>query len=175
MQDRDDKVSRDALYEFLEFMGGKGLLKKTTASARKDASKTILGILDENEAVDLSKVDLESVIQRHRNIATSRIKPRTLTTYESRTRTAVRDFLEYVENPSGWKPSTKQRASRVGGITRSTKMDSKDEDKVKPPVTGQPSVHIDLQVHISPEASAEQIDQIFASMSRHLYGGRTGR
>lgn len=36
--------------------------------------------------------------------------------------------------------------------------------------TNSPSLHIDIQVHISSEASAEQIDQIFASMARHLYG-----
>lgn len=33
-----------------------------------------------------------------------------------------------------------------------------------------PSVHIDLQIHISPEASTEQIDTIFASIAKHLYG-----
>jgi len=33
-----------------------------------------------------------------------------------------------------------------------------------------PPLHIDVQIHISPEASAEQIDQIFASMAKHLYG-----
>lgn len=33
-----------------------------------------------------------------------------------------------------------------------------------------PSLHIDVQVHVSAEASAEQIDQIFASMAKHLYG-----
>lgn len=32
-----------------------------------------------------------------------------------------------------------------------------------------PSIHIDVQVHISPESSATQIDQIFASMAKHLY------
>lgn len=31
-----------------------------------------------------------------------------------------------------------------------------------------PSLHIDIQVHIAPEASLEQIDQIFASMAKHL-------
>lgn len=31
-----------------------------------------------------------------------------------------------------------------------------------------PSIHIDVQVHISPETSAEQIDRIFASMAKHL-------
>lgn len=33
-----------------------------------------------------------------------------------------------------------------------------------------PGLHIDIQVHIDSKASAEQIDQIFASMARHLYG-----
>jgi len=31
-----------------------------------------------------------------------------------------------------------------------------------------PDIHIDVQIHISADASAEQIDQIFASMARHL-------
>jgi hypothetical protein len=41
------------------------------------------------------------------------------------------------------------------------------------PVAGSaptPSVHIDIQIHISPEASVDQIDQIFGSMAKHLYG-----
>lgn len=33
-----------------------------------------------------------------------------------------------------------------------------------------PEVHIDIQIHISPEATPTQIDQIFKSMSKHLYG-----
>lgn len=33
-----------------------------------------------------------------------------------------------------------------------------------------PALHIDIQVHIDPTSSAEQIDQIFASMAKHLYG-----
>ena len=33
-----------------------------------------------------------------------------------------------------------------------------------------PSLHIDVQVHIDATASAKQIDQIFSSMARHLYG-----
>ena len=36
--------------------------------------------------------------------------------------------------------------------------------------TEKPSLHIDIQVHISPESSPEQIEQIFASMAKHLYG-----
>lgn len=32
-----------------------------------------------------------------------------------------------------------------------------------------PTLHIDLQIHISPDASSEQIDSIFASIAKHLY------
>lgn len=33
-----------------------------------------------------------------------------------------------------------------------------------------PSVHLDIQIHIDSTASAEQIEQIFSSMAKHLYG-----
>ena len=33
-----------------------------------------------------------------------------------------------------------------------------------------PAIHIDVQVHISPDTSSEQIDKIFASMAKHLGG-----
>ncbi|WP_421910381.1 DUF5343 domain-containing protein [Marinobacter sp.] len=44
-----------------------------------------------------------------------------------------------------------------------------------PPMTqsspqSRPSLHIDIQIHISPEASTEQIEKIFESMGKHLYG-----
>jgi hypothetical protein len=34
--------------------------------------------------------------------------------------------------------------------------------------TFSPKIHIDVQIHISPESSADQIDKIFESMARHL-------
>lgn len=33
-----------------------------------------------------------------------------------------------------------------------------------------PALHIDIQIHISPEASTSQIEQIFSSMAKHVYG-----
>lgn len=35
-----------------------------------------------------------------------------------------------------------------------------------------PNLHIDLQIHISPDSTPELIDQIFSSMAKHLYGNR---
>ena len=39
--------------------------------------------------------------------------------------------------------------------------------------TNRPALHIDIQVHIDPTSNAEQIDQIFASMAKHLYGNES--
>ncbi len=36
-------------------------------------------------------------------------------------------------------------------------------------VGASPSLHIDIQIHIASDASSDQIDQIFASMAKHLY------
>jgi hypothetical protein len=38
----------------------------------------------------------------------------------------------------------------------------------------EPSIHIDIQIHISPDAKPDQIDQIFASMAKHLRHLRRG-
>lgn len=35
-----------------------------------------------------------------------------------------------------------------------------------------PSIHIDIQIHISSDSKSEQIDQVFASMAKHLYPSR---
>ncbi len=38
-----------------------------------------------------------------------------------------------------------------------------------PPASHGPNLHLDIQIHIPPDASAEQLDRIFASMAKHLY------
>ncbi len=43
-----------------------------------------------------------------------------------------------------------------------------DDNKVHSVKGRLPSVHIDVQVHISPDTTPEQIDRIFESMSKHL-------
>ncbi len=45
-----------------------------------------------------------------------------------------------------------------------------EPDKKRPRPPGEPEVHIDVNIHIDPAASPDQIDQVFASMARHLYG-----
>lgn len=181
MQERSTGLARDNLISFLDFVAEKGLMKSKTATSYKKACNVILKILDEAEVADLSKIDLDAVFQRHRNLAAGKVKPATLRSYEERTRAAVNNFLEYVKDPTTWKPGIKQRPSRVAkkpSITRKStagKIAGKPELPMEQEGTlRQPPIYMNFQIHISPEASPEQIDQIFASMRRHLYSKQNG-
>jgi hypothetical protein len=93
----------------------------------------------------------------------------------------LRDATVKIE-PTGNSTSTKQKGERNkkipqnknGGEIRDTSVNVKDTIPKNPQASSefnknQLSMHIDLQIHISPEASLEQIDAIFASMAKHLY------
>lgn len=70
------------------------------------------------------------------------------------------------------KPSTsaKQVPPRVAEPTAQ----SEPQTPVTPPSQAGPSLHIDIQIHIPSDADPEQIDQIFASMAKHLYPQQAG-
>ncbi len=51
----------------------------------------------------------------------------------------------------------------------SKSLPSKGNGKLTPELPEAPALHIDIQIHISPSADANQIDNIFRSMAKHLY------
>lgn len=78
--------------------------------------------------------------------------------------------------PIGPKNNTKQSSSKPkkAAANKSTTAPTADQHTVDneniPSSTNHPDLHIDLQIHISPDSTPEQIDAIFASMAKHLYG-----
>jgi hypothetical protein len=72
---------------------------------------------------------------------------------------------------------TKPRAKRQPAASAATKpsksVRKEAETSAPPPQTGQtmarPAIHLDFQIHIAADASPDQIEQIFASMAKHLY------
>jgi len=176
MVDSGLQPTRENLFTFLDFVAEKGLMKRQTAMAYKKACNVILKILDAKEVNDLSKINLEDVFRRHQNIAAGKIIPATLKSYEARTRAAIDGFIEYIKDPTSWKPSVQQRTRTIKATTgiketpTNLAQDKKSEGvKVIDETPTQSTIHIDLQIHISPEVTPAQIDQIFASMRRHLY------
>ena len=105
----NDERSREKLLEFLDYLADKGLVAKGTAAARRAAANKLLGILSEEEARDITKLDLDEVMSRFQNLEGSSYTPGSLKTYLSRVRAAVEDFDAYVNNPLGFRPNIRKR------------------------------------------------------------------
>lgn len=109
--------SREALLEFLEYAGDKGLLNKNTAAARRAAASNMLSILDDAEAVDMRRLDIDSLTSRFANIYARKYTPESLRVYRSRLKSSVDEFIRYVENPAGFKmqPTPKPQKKQLQG------------------------------------------------------------
>ncbi len=69
------------------------------------------------------------------------------------------DGTNGVDTPA--QPGAPQAQSTPNGL---------EQQPAQPQSPADPSVHIDIQIHIASTAEAEQIDMVFASMAKHLYG-----
>jgi hypothetical protein len=116
--------SRAALLEFLDYLANKGLMNRTTAAARKAAANNVLGILDETEASNISKLDLDSIMARFHHLHGSRYTPETLNVYKSRTKSAIDDFLRYQRDPLNFKPGIQSSQRRSDRPKPTTSKDS---------------------------------------------------
>lgn len=100
------KRGRKELLEFLDYLSNKGLMNKTTAQSRKASANAVLSVLSEEEASDVSQIDLDDAMNRFHNLEGSKFTPGSLNTYKSRTRSAIEDFLRYLDNPLTFRAKT---------------------------------------------------------------------
>lgn len=105
----DSRKSREGAVEFQEYLAQKGLMAPATARARKAAVNTVLAILDDQEAQDVTVIDIDDVMRRFANLQGKDYNPASLNTYKSRLRSALDDFRRYIENPLAFKPSLQAR------------------------------------------------------------------
>jgi hypothetical protein len=105
----DKQKSREALLDFLEYVAQKGLMAPATARARKAAVGKVLGILDDSEALDVTSIDLDSLMNRFGHLQGKAYTPDSLVTYKSRVRSALDDFASYIKNPLAFKPNVQSR------------------------------------------------------------------
>ena len=77
------------------------------------------------------------------------------------------DLIQSPEDESGTEPSSDE--SEDSGERLLKPLDPPEKPGINVNAR-EPSVHIDVQIHIDATATAEQVDQIFASMAKHLYG-----
>lgn len=134
--------SRFKLLEFLDYLADKGLMARATASARKAAANNVLGILEDAEAEDVTNLNLDDVMRRFQNLAGKGYTPASLKSYLSRTKSAVDDFKNYLENPLAFRPRLAARERRNSeikeegaGFTSSEHSQVSDKQTPKPPLS----------------------------------------
>jgi hypothetical protein len=78
------------------------------------ACSQVLSVLDNWAEVDVKTLDVEETLRRFQNRKAKDFKPAVLETYKGRFRRAVTDYLEYLNDPGGWKPRSVERAGAQG-------------------------------------------------------------
>ncbi|WP_300613624.1 hypothetical protein [Trebonia sp.] len=71
--------------------------------------------------------------------------------------------------PPAGRKTTPATVTQNSGETNSAVALPTQLPETQPTSPRQPMVHLDIQIHIPADATLEQIDQIFASMAKHLY------
>lgn len=103
--------SAEELLAFLEHAAERGLMPAATAQALAVASRNVFGILSEAEKTDVSQLDLDAVIKRFQNKRARDFSTDTLKEYDRRVRRAVKQFLEWREDPANFRATTRSTAS----------------------------------------------------------------
>jgi hypothetical protein len=141
------------LVEFFDYLSSKGLMKKATAGSRKTAAVKVLEIDEDWEEMDLRALDLDQQVQRFHTLRKGDYAPGSLGTYESRFRSAVSDYLAYLDNPSAFRPTvsasgrkakkTARHASDAASVTDSAETEVRSVGSVPEPTPPPPrSAHI---------------------------------
>lgn len=125
-------MSRSELSSFIDFLGDKGLMNAASATSRKSAVSTLLGILSDEEAEDVTKLDLNEVTSRFFNMKGKDFKPSSVAVYKSRVEGAIRDFIAYKQNPLGFKPKVSPTRGPRDALTRSDKQPQTENTKEVP-------------------------------------------
>jgi hypothetical protein len=94
-----------------------------TAQARKAAVSKVLGILSEDEAQDVTRLEIDDVMTRFTNLQGKSYTPDSLVTYKSRLKSALEDFSSYINNPLGFRSvvQARERKSSAGVNTPAPK------------------------------------------------------
>lgn len=94
----------------------KGVMNRNSALGMRAACSQVLSVLDNWQEIDVTSLDIEDLLKRFKNLRARDFSPSSLNAYEKRFRNAIASFLDYVRNPSGWKPASRApRKARENG------------------------------------------------------------
>ncbi|MBA7588058.1 hypothetical protein ES708_30106 [subsurface metagenome] len=175
----EQKRDLNGLIDFLNFAKKSGYVVASTGDNRIRIAKEVLTAVPNIDTTDVTKLDIDDVFSRYTTIMASKLPATTLQGNKSHLKSSIREFSTYLTDPLHYRPksgklkrdaSSKPQAKKPPTAKKPPKAEITDSD-ISPPkqdVLPTPSLHIDIQVHISPQSSDTQIDKVFESMARHL-------
>lgn len=103
--------SEAALNSFIDLLSSKALMNRETLRSRRMAAERLMTVLDNEERLDLSTLDIDHLATRFGNQHADS-HPRTLQDYQQRFKSLLTDFFAWREDPVNFKPSTATRMPR---------------------------------------------------------------
>jgi hypothetical protein len=79
-----------------------GVIRPSTARARKKAAEQLLVQLRSHERLDLRQLDVDDLCTRFHKLQGSTIRPETLQIYNERLKAGLRDFFRWTEDPNSF-------------------------------------------------------------------------
>jgi len=120
--------------DFWNWAAQKGLMNENTAYSFSSPVRQIISVNEDWETIDVSKLNVDDLFSRFQNIKGKNFKPDSLNAYFRRFRSALEMFLEYVENPTGWKYKGQSNQSRKPKNSKAGK-DSQSENNFEMPIS----------------------------------------
>lgn len=114
----DSDYSAEALGQFLKQAGMEGLINPATARARRNALEHLAGELTTTERADVRTLDVDVLVSRFHKLEGSSIRPETLEVYGDRLKKGLADYLNWLDSPTRFTPSTRERIRNFARGTR---------------------------------------------------------
>ncbi len=120
--------------EFWTWAAQKGLMNENTAYGFSSPVRKILSVDEGWENMNVTKLDVDDILQRFQNIHGKEFKPESLNAYFRRFRQALSLYLQYVDNPTAWKYKGQQSSTRKQKPKKADKNQHTD-DAFEMPIT----------------------------------------
>ncbi|EMD8242835.1 hypothetical protein ACFPPI_003263 [Salmonella enterica] len=91
----ESNVSVQAFKDFLEQLMSLNIMKEATARNLKNSSARLLTVVKEEEMGDVTKLDVNELVERYINATEPKPSDSSITAYKSRMESAIKKFVAY--------------------------------------------------------------------------------
>jgi hypothetical protein len=134
-----DKLNKGGLVQFVKMITDKGWINTNTGNALKASVSRILGDVAADQ--DVRQIDVDMEIRRYNNLHPGDLSPESLATYGKRVKIAISNYVEYVANPTKYKPPGSGRSPLASASQKKAPAKTKRLDSL-PDVTDVTDVRV---------------------------------